>query len=318
MRIQEIETVACLGTGVMGHGVAFLVAKAGYFVRMFGRSPQSIAKGFAGIDRAIALYEDNGLMPKGEGETIRRRITGVTDLEKASDGVDMVMESIAEDLNIKQQYLALAEAHCRSEAVIATNTSSLSLSDISRDLTRPENFLGLHFFSPPYLMPPVEVTPVASTLPSVRELGSRWVESLGNTPIPLETELQGFIGNRIQVACLREALYIVEQGWASAETVDKAVSLSLGRRYAVTGPIESADMGGLDVFNTVLSQLSPVLSSRTEPSPIVADALKKGNLGLKSGKGIYDWSGERISARNSAREQMLVDFMKQDMTNNKE
>ena len=190
MRIQEIKTVACLGTGTMGHGVAFLAAKAGYDVRLFGRSKESLDKGLAGVDRAIALYEDNDLMPKGSGGAIKNRITPVTSLEEAADGADLVMESVAEDVPIKQRTFSVVERHCRPEAILATNTSGLSLSAISSAMSRPERFLSLHFFSPPYLMAPVEITPIPATLPEVCVLGARWVESLGNVPIPLEKDVQ--------------------------------------------------------------------------------------------------------------------------------
>ena len=317
MRVEEIRTVACLGTGTMGHGVAFLAAKAGYAVRLFGRSKESLDKGLAGVDRAIALYEDNQLMPKGEGEAIKKRITPVTSLEEASAGADLVMESVAENVEIKQQTFSIAERHCNPKAILATNTSSMSLSAISSTLARPEYFLSIHFFSPPYLMPLVEVSPVPATLPETCDLGARWVESLGNVAVPLAKEVQGFIANRIQAACLREALYIVEQGWASPETVDKAIVISLGRRYSVTGPLESADMGGLDIFDRVLAQLSPVLDSRTTPSPLVVEAVKNGRLGMKNGKGLYDWPPETIAARRNAREQSLIGFMRQDQAEKK-
>ena len=166
-------------------------------------------------------------------------------------------------------------------------------------------------------MPLVEVSPVPATLPETCALGARWVESLGNVAVPLAKEVQGFIANRIQAACLREALYIVEQGWASPETVDKAIVISLGRRYSVTGPLESADMGGLDIFDRVLAQLSPVLDSRTTPSPLVVKAVKNGHLGMKSGKGLYDWPPETIAARRNAREQSLIAFMRQDQAEKK-
>ena len=313
MRVKEIKTVACLGTGTMGHGVAFLAAKAGYAVRLFGRTWESIDKGLAGIDRASALYEDNALMPKGAGAEIKSRITTVTSIEEAVDGASLVMESVAENLEIKQKTFALAERHCRPDAILATNTSSLSPSDISSPLARPENFLSIHFWSPPYLVPLVEVTPIPATLPSIPELAARWVESLGNVPIPLEKEVQGFIGNRIQAACLREALHIVEQGWASPKIVDKAIVLTLGRRYSQTGPIESADMGGLDIFKNVLGQLNPVLGARTDPGPIIDNAIQNGNLGLKTGKGVYPWPPETVAARRNAREQSLIGFMKDDL-----
>jgi 3-hydroxybutyryl-CoA dehydrogenase len=290
----------------MGHGVAFLAARAGYAVRLFGRSQDSLDRGLAGIDRAIALCEKHDLMPKGLGETVKNRITPVTGLEEAASGADLVMESVAENADVKQQTFAVVERCCRPETIIATNTSSLSLSLISSALSRPRNFLSLHFFSPPYLMPPVEISPIPATLPEVRALGARWVESLGMVPIPLEKEVQGFIVNRTQAACLRKALYIVEQGWADAETVDRAVALTLGRRYTVTGPIESADMGGLDIVSKVLAELCPVLCSHTGPGPLSEGATQAGHLGMKSGQGIYAWPPETIAARRNDREQSLI------------
>ena len=310
MQLSDIQTVACLGTGTMGHGIAFLAAKAGYAVRLYGRTPESITRGMEGIDRAITVYEDNDLMPKGEGEIVKSRITGVTSLEEAADGVDFVTESIAENVQIKQEAYAILERHCRPDAVISTNTSGLSLSVLSEKLARPELFISVHFFAPPYLMTPVEVTPGPATSQETRAIGEQWVTSIGCTPIILEKEIQGFIANRIQAACLREALYIVEQGWASAETVDKAITLSLGRRYSTTGPLESADMGGLDIFNSVLTQLPPVLNSRTEPDPLLTRMVQQGRLGLKNGKGLYDWPPEAIQARRDAREQSLIGFLR--------
>ncbi len=311
--VTEIKTVACLGTGTMGHGVAFLAAKAGYQVRLFGRSRESIARGMAGVDRAITLYETNGLMPEGQGGAIKGRITGVTSLKDAAQGADLVLESVAEDMAVKHEVFSAMERYCRPGTLLATDTSGLSPSGICSVLERPEHFLVIHFFSPPYLMPTVEVCPGPATLPSVRKVGVAWVDSIGSIPIEMETEVQGFLINRVQYACLREALYIVEQGWASAETVDKAVVNCLGRRYAETGPIESADMGGLEIFGSTLEQLSKTLCRSTEASSLVMDAVARGDLGLKSGKGVYDWPEEKAAGRRKAREDLLVAFMKKDL-----
>ena len=172
MRVMEIETVACLGTGSMGHGVAFLVAKAGYAVRMFGRTRESLNRGLAGLDRHIAVYENHDLLPKGRADAIRARVTPVSSLEDAVDGVDLVMESVSEDVEIKRKTYAAVEPHCRPGTIIATNTSGLSLSAISRDLARPEFFLSLHFIAPAHLTSLVEISPVAATLPAVGARGA--------------------------------------------------------------------------------------------------------------------------------------------------
>jgi 3-hydroxybutyryl-CoA dehydrogenase len=314
MRAANINTVACLGTGTMGHGVAFLAAKAGYAVNLFGRSPESIKRGLDSIDRAIALYEDNKLMPAGEGEKIRKNVTGVTTLQEAVAGADLVMESVAEVLQVKRDVFAVVEAACPEHAVIATDTSGLDLEEIRTVFKRPERFLSIHFFTPPYLMPTVEVCPCSATLDSVRKTAVQWVESIGNMPVELSTAVPGFIINRIQAAVLREAAYIVEQGWASAETVDKAVVYSLGRRYAQTGPIESADMGGWDILGALLDELGGKLCAYKKAPALADDLRARGNLGLKTGKGYYDWPAERIQQRRAAREQTLIGFLREDLS----
>lgn len=311
MHVKTIKTIACLGTGTMGHGVAFLAAKAGNKVRMFGRSGESIQRGLDSIDRAIKLYEDNELMPKGSGAGIKANIAGFTSIAEAVAGVDLVMESVSENMQVKHDVYTEAEKHCPEAAILATDTSSLTLSEIARVLKKPERFCAIHFFTPPYLMPTVEVCPCPSSLPSVISAAAAWVEAIGNVAIILNKEVPGFLINRIQAACVREALYIVEQGWASPETVDKAISYSLGRRYSATGPVESADMGGLDIFDAILDELGDKLYAG-KSLKLLQEAVKRGELGLKSGKGIYDWSPERIQEKRSRRERALINFIRQD------
>jgi 3-hydroxybutyryl-CoA dehydrogenase len=147
----------------------------------------------------------------------------------------------------------------------------------------------------------------------VRKTAAQWVESLGNTPIELTMAVPGFVINRIQAAILREALYIVEQGWASAETVDKAIVYCLGRRYTQTGPIESADMGGWDILGALLDELSGMLCAYKKAPSLVDDLRAKGHLGLKTGRGYYSWPAEKIQERRSAREQALIKFLREDM-----
>ncbi|MDR2076492.1 MAG: 3-hydroxyacyl-CoA dehydrogenase family protein, partial [Desulfovibrio sp.] len=197
---KRIGALACLGTGTMGHGVAFLAARAGNEVRMFGRSRESIQRGLDSIDRVITLYEGNGLMPEGSGAAIRARITGVTSIEEAVSGVDLVMESVAENLEIKHDVYKTAERHCPEKAILATDTSGLILSEIARVLKNPERFCAIHFINPPYLMPTVEICPCPATHPSVIKAASAWVQAIGNVPIVLTKEVPGFIINRIQAA----------------------------------------------------------------------------------------------------------------------
>jgi len=138
-----------------------------------------------------------------------------------------------------------------------------------------------------------------------------WVESMGNVPIVMNKEVPGFLFNRLQAACVREAAYIVEQGWASPETVDKAIVHSLGRRYSVTGPLVSADMGGLDIFDAILDELGDKLCRGKSPR-LLKDLVKQGNLGMKSGQGIYAWPPEAREEQRGRRERALIAFIRQD------
>ena len=317
MHVKAINTIACLGTGTMGHGVAFLAARGGNTVRMFGRSQESIQRGMDSIDRAIKLYEDNDLLPKGSGAKIKTRITGVTSIEEAVAGVDLVMESVAENMQVKHEVFQAAEKYCPDQAILATDTSSLTLSEIAKVFKKPERFCAIHFFTPPYLMRTVEVCPCPSTLPSVLDVCAGWVETMiGNVAIVMNKEVPGFLINRIQAACVREAAYIVEQGWASPETVDKAISYSLGRRYTVTGPLMSADMGGLDIFDALIDELGDKLYSGKTPK-LLKDSVKRGNLGLKSGQGVYTWTPEKIQETRGRRERSLIEFLRQDQAEKK-
>lgn len=317
MNPENIKKVACLGTGTMGHGVAFLAAKAGCQVTFFGRSQASIARGLQAIDVAIKIYVDNGLMPASQSDDIRSRIQGVTDLKEAGKDAQLVVESVAEDLPLKQDVFATMEEVCAPGAILATNTSGLSPTQIAAKLKKPENFVVTHFFSPPYLMPVVEIVPGRHTSNETRKLASAWVKLIGNQPLELERESLGFVLNRIQSACIREALYIVQQGWATPENVDIGIKYSLGRRYGVTGPLMSADLGGLDIFYALAGYTYPDLCNVTEPLPLMKQCVEKGDLGAKTGKGLYDWPVDKLKDTLKKREQVLVRWLKQDQAESK-
>jgi len=312
MKLADIKNVACLGTGTMGPGIAFLSAKAGYNVTLFGRSPASIERGFKAVDAAIKTYVDNGLMPAGEASGLKNRIKGVTTLEDAVRDADLVIESVAEVLEIKQEVFQTIEKVCKPNVILGTDTSGLSPGSIASVLKKPENFIVIHFVNPPHLIPAVEIVPCEKTLPIVRQVAVEWVRAIGHRPIELEIAVPGFVLNRLQFACLREALYIVDQGWAKPESVDAIMRYSLGRRYPVTGPIETADLGGLDIFYNISKYLNKDLCSSGEVSSFLAKTVESGNLGAKSGQGLYKWKPEEITQLRADREKELIEWLKKD------
>ena len=163
-------------------------------------------------------------------------------------------------------------------------------------------------------MPLVEVVPGEKTAPWVVEATAALMEAIGKKPVVLQREAPGFIGNRLQFALLREAFYLVEQGIATPEAVDAAVKYSLGRRLGTTGPLESADFGGLDTFLNISAYLTAELSRATEPSPLLRQAVEQGRLGVKTGKGLYDWTPEELARVKNNRESNLIEWLQKDKT----
>ena len=314
MKVEDIKNICNLGTGTMGFGTALFFAMNGYTVRMFGRSDASIERGFASIRDALNMYRENGLVTEEDIPVILGRITGCTTLEDAAKDADFVIESIAENLDIKREVWARIEELTGPDTIFATNTSGLSPSAIAESLKRKDKFVVAHFWNPPHLVPLVEVVPGEHTSQETVETTWKLIEKIGKKPVALKREALGFIGNRLQLALLREALYIVEQGIATPEAVDTAVKYSIGRRLATTGPLESADLGGLDIFYNISSDLNADLGDADKPSEILQKAMDNNTLGAKTGTGIYDWTPEALARIKRTREDNLVEWLRKDQT----
>ncbi len=312
MNVEKIKNICCLGTGTMGHGIALVFAAAGYQVRMFGRSDDSIKRGFSNIEAALEIFCNNGLVQKVIIPEILGRVKGVTAMEQAAENADFVIESVAEDLAVKQEIFAEMEKLCPPDTILATNTSGLSPTAIADVLEHKERFVVAHFWNPPYLLPLVEVVPAEYTVKHVVDTTWQLMDKIGKKPVLLNREALGFIGNRLQLALLREALYIVESGIATKEAVDTTVKYSFGRRLSTTGPLESTDLGGLDIFYNISKYLLKDLCSSTIPSLILKAAVEKGNLGSKTGTGLYEWTPEKLENVKVARDKHLIEWLKKD------
>lgn len=312
MKTKEIKNICNLGTGTMGFGTALLFAKNGYNVRMFGRSDASIERGFNSIKAALETYKENQLVAETEIPQILARITGCTTIEDAVKDADFVIESIAEDLAIKQEVWKKIESLTGPDTIFATNTSGLSPTAIAEVLTRKEKFVVAHFWNPAHIVPLVEIVPGKYTSQETVDVTWQLIEKIGKKPVSLNREALGFIGNRLQFALLREALYIVESGIATQEAVDTAVKYSIGRRLSTTGPLETADLGGLDIFHNIAAYLYADLCDDKEPSALLKNAMKTGNLGSKTGTGFYDWTPEKLQKIKKTRENILIEWLQKD------
>ncbi len=312
MFFDDIKTICSLGTGTMGPGTAVMFALAGYNVRMFGRSPESIERGFKGINAVLATYEKHNLISNHQISQIHARVKGVTSLEEAAEGADFVIESVAEDIGVKQKVFAILDKICSAHVIFASSTSGISPSALAEAVQRKDKFVVAHFINPPHLMPLVEVVPGKFTSPATIDITLKLIERIGKKPAVLKREAPGFIANRLQFALLREALYIVEQGIAAPETVD-ATMKCLSRRFSATGLLEGADLGGLDIFYDISHYLIKDLCSSPDIPATLVKAKESGELGAKTGKGFYDWSeAGKLNEISKFREEVLMEWLKKD------
>ncbi|MBN1055026.1 3-hydroxyacyl-CoA dehydrogenase family protein [Clostridium botulinum] len=309
---MNIKNIAVLGTGTMGHGIALLSARAGLNVKMYGRTDESLDRGISSIIASLNRLTIQGKLNESECQEIISRIKGVKTLEEVAKDTDFIIESVAENLELKQNIFRKLDLICKPEVILASNTSGLSPTDIARNTTNPERVVIAHFWNPPQLIPLVEVVPGEKTNEDTVEKTVEWVNFIGKKAVKMEKECLGFIGNRLQLALLREAMYIVEKGWAKPEEVDKAMEYGHGRRLPVTGPLCSADLGGLDIFNNISSYLFKDLCSYTEPSKLMEEKVKDNKLGTKNGEGFYKWNKEEIEKKQRERTEVLLYFLDRD------
>ena len=311
MKLTDIKTITNVGAGTMGHATALQFALAGYPVRLYDHSQAGLQHGQAAIAHDLKTFQGAGLLNE-EPEAILSQITLTTDLAAACRDTDFVIESIVEDQQVKQQVWQEIEQQVSPETILATNTSGLSPTVLQSVLTHPERFVVAHFWNPAQLMPLVEVVPGKQTSQTTVDLTVALMNKIGKHAVPLKKEALGFVGNRIQLAVLREAFHIVAEGIASPEAVDDIIKYSLGRRWNLVGPIASADLGGLDVFKNISSYLYADLANATGTDPTLEKMVDNGKLGLKSGQGFYDWQGDTGKRIVADRDAALLDQLKHD------
>ena len=276
-----------LGTGVMGRGIAQVGAQAGYAVTMYDSSPGQLAAARTSIEHTLAKGVSLGKVTEADRQATLARIRASGDLAEAVGDASAVVEAVPEDLTLKRELFAAAEPLAHRAAMLATNTSSLSVTRIAEALKRRERFLGLHFFNPVHLMPLVEVVRGDETSDATVEAGVALARALGKEPIVVR-DSPGFASSRLGVTLGLEAMRMVEEGVASAEDIDRA--MELGYRHPM-GPLRLTDLVGLDVRLGIAEYLHAELGSEAfRPPEILRRLVAEGRLGKKTGRGFYEWS----------------------------
>ena len=296
--------IAVVGAGLMGHGIAQVFALAGHGVTIY----DSIV---ASLDTVKTRILTN-LKDLGDDQKAVERVMPVSDLAQAVRDAEYVVEAVLEDLPLKQKLFAEIESYVRSDTILASNTSVIPITRIMEGLKQRERALGTHWWNPPYLVPLVEVIETQWTSRPAIDFTMKLHAAAGKKPAHVKKDVPGFIGNRLQHALWREAVALVEHGICDAETVDTVIKSAFGRRLAVLGPLENADMVGTDLTLAIHRTVLPDIDSRPRPSPYLEKLVKDRKLGFKSGEGFRKWSPEQQAALRSKVLQHLKNARVQD------
>lgn len=302
MNAEYIKVIGVAGGGTMGSGIAQIFAQHGFKVTVV-----DIEESFLENTKRIILLNqrtliNEGLLNEAQASEALKNIFFTTDKGAFRDS-DIIIEAIIEKLDIKQDYWKEIEAIAGEDCIFATNTSGLSINDISVKLNNKKRFIGMHWWNPPHIIPLIELIKADETSEQTVTALKELIDIIGKQSVVVLKDVNGFIGNRIQFAVYREALKIVEEGIATVEDVDKAMKFGPGFRYPVLGPFETADLGGLDTFYYISSYLFNELSDAKEPTKLQKELVANNNLGVKTGKGWYDYSdgkGEAAMERRDA------------------
>jgi 3-hydroxybutyryl-CoA dehydrogenase len=280
--------IAVIGAGLMGHGIAQVFAVAGHEVTI----TDTVMANLDSVQSRIAA----SLKDLGDDPSAVERVTGHHDLGGAVGDADYVVEAVSEDLPLKQRLFAEIEERVRADTILASNTSVIPITDIMRALKGRERALGTHWWNPPALVPLVEVIGTQWTSPEAIDFTMKLHAAAGKKPAHVKKDVPGFIGNRLQHALWREAVSLVERGICDAQTVDTVVKAAFGRRLAVLGPLENADLVGTDLTLAIHKTVLPDIESRPGPSPYLETLVKDGRLGFKTGEGFRKWTPEQQAA----------------------
>jgi 3-hydroxybutyryl-CoA dehydrogenase len=306
----NFPSVAVIGAGLMGHGIAQIFALSGRKVWLNDLDEQMLEQALVNVRSNLAIFVENELISPEAVEPALAMIKTTTSLEQAAGEADYVVEAVSENLELKQSIFQKLDAICPPETILSTNTSVMSISEIATKADNRSRIVGTHFWNPPHLIPLVEVVPGDDTAPETVEHAYSLLADVGKHPVRVKRDVPGFVGNRLQHALWREAVSIVDQGIAEAAEVDEVVKMGFGIRLPVLGPLENVDMVGLELTHAIHDYILKHLNASPEPAPILKRKIDQGHLGFKSGGGLQNWTEQEIADTRSRLANHLIAWNK--------
>ncbi len=301
-----------VGAGRMGHGIALELARGGFHVSLYdaaaGRAEAAIAEARQDARDLVRA----GVIADSDVDVIVGRLRAADTLADAAAGAEFGAEAVAEDLEVKQDVFAELDRHCPPPAILTSNTSSISISEIAGACAHPERVALAHWMLPPHLIPTVEIcggeSTDAATIAGLREL----LESIDKWPVLIRKELPGYLMNRLQFALAREALSLIDKGVTTADEIDQLIKGVLARRIPVLGIMRQADMAGLDVYRQIFTYLGPDLDASVEPPAFLEKTVAAGHTGAREGRGLFTWEPGEFERYVAARNEALIQALQKD------
>lgn len=291
------EKIAIIGAGLMGRGLAQVFSLAGHPTHLYDAFTDALALAKKNIQTDFELAVEFGLITSDQADSAIEIIETYVDLSEAVAGCAMVIECVPEKMDLKQSIFKSLDAICPMETILASNTSVMSITEIASTSVNKQRIIGAHFWNPPHLLPLVEVVQTEDSSAEIISKAMRILTEAGKKPIHVKKDVPGFVANRMQHALWREAFHILNEGIADAATIDEAVRSSFGLRLPVLGPLENADMIGLDLTLYIHNYILKYLADNREPSAVLRENVRDGILGFKSdGQGFQSWTAESMAA----------------------
>jgi 3-hydroxybutyryl-CoA dehydrogenase len=306
MELKDIGRIGVIGAGLMGHGIAQVFASAGYKVNLYDADRATLEAAKGKIEANFKPFIALGLAKPEDVTGCLGRVFPCPSLEALCKGPQYIIEAILEDLELKRTVFAEVERHAAPDAILSSNTSAISITEIAAALNNRGRFLGTHFWNPPQVLPCVEVIRGEHTAEGAFETVFALMEKVGKVPVRVLKDVPGFLGNRLQHAMWREAISLCDKKVASAEDIDKVVKYGFGARMPFIGPMETADLAGLVLTRDIHRYLFPYLESATKPAPVLEELVSEGATGVRAGRGFYEWTPEKIQQIIEQRDTVLL------------